>query len=215
MAFSEADQGKHWMGHVGLADRGNNPAGVVNPQEGALYLYDDGSSPHLYKLMCYHSSAWIVLCTLDHGALADLLDDSHPQYLKLNGGMVPTGDLNMGGQLLMPSTGVAGTKEYGQFLTKGHSAESHPALGNASVVKDGIISGTKLKISTVEYNDTIGAFVSKYIPLSYYGFVPQVLLQNGSNTEDVTLLLYPGGLVLYNNSILTYTYRVRQRYLSV
>lgn len=214
--FVEADQGKHWPGHVAVADKGNNAGAITNPQEGSIYLYDGGAG--LYKLMCYHSAAWIVMCTLDHGSLSNLLTDSHTQYLKLNGGTIPTGDLVMGTHLLMPGTGVAGTKEYGQFLTMGHKAESHPTLGDAAVIKSGVISATKLKITSADVaSGTIAPGDSISVGLHSYGFVPQVLIEAGSSTSLVWMGFGQHGLYLHHSGNFwdpTYNYRVRQRYIS-
>lgn len=219
--WDSVGKGIHRKGWAGTCMIGDDTADVTNPREGSLYLYDDGGSPNLYKIMMYHGGAWIELTTLDHGTLTGLLDDDHPQYLKngTHGVDVVTSDLLMGDQLLVPLADPGGSyNAYGGLLLYGHKKHSHYPLGAHTVVKADSIYGANLISSVYEVSGTVGPWTQVCWGLPSRSFLPQILVETSGGVYRVVRICANVnsagyGLSIANSELSGYSYRLRVRYM--
>jgi hypothetical protein len=137
---ADKDDGSHRGGYVTVLDKGDEAArdAVANMQDGALFLMQVGDDLQLQLYIA--GTGWVQAGTLDHGALSNLDQNTHTQYLLKTGGVM-AGDFNMGSYSLELATGLA--TQLG-FVQIPHMDEEHPGLGNKAVVKDGDIGRAKL-----------------------------------------------------------------------
>lgn len=75
----------------------SSPAGLV--ADWGLVLPPNAGAAN--QFLRTNGAGVTVWATPDHGQLAGLLDDDHPQYVLTNGGRVMTGSLNMGGNSII------------------------------------------------------------------------------------------------------------------
>jgi len=208
---TEFDTGRHRAGYVTVMDKGNAAAmaAVSNPQEGALYLLTSGSDLQVHIRT---GGAWVKLSSIDHAALAGLTDDDHPMYIRKNGGTMG-GDLDMGGQLLDTAEGSA--QKYSGFTLFRHRSSQHASLGATTVIANGILTATEVKISQTEVSGALNDGTWVTVAISYTAFFPQVYV-SGSYDRDVWIT--PGvnarEIGIVNDSGSNRTYRLRYEWVA-
>lgn len=157
--YSDKDDGSHRPGRTTVLLEGDTATrDALSPQEGALYLLDDGE---FLQLQGYFSGAWTDIATLDHGELSDLVvGNPHPQYiLNVEGELSGDADslLDMNGNQVhveVYSESFAGMTLYR------HRSQEHPSLGSHSVIKDGAVPISYLVNRQVSWAGEIGGLTT-------------------------------------------------------
>ena len=182
--FTDEDTGRHRPGYVTVLDKGNAGAmaGVVNPQEGALYLMTDGADLQVH---IYTGGAWVKLSSVDHDLLTGRDDNDHPWYLRRDGGTLQDGDLDLGGFVL--ETPEAAADKYGGFTLFRHRSAGHASLGNIDVIADGILTSTEIKISQHEVSGALADGAWLKCTMVNCAFFPQVCV-SGAYDKDIWIL---------------------------
>lgn len=227
--YTEKDDGSHRGGYVQVMDKGDAAAmaAVSDPQEGCLFLVEDGSKLSIY---CYYDAAWNLIGSNDHGELTGLTDDDHAQYLKKDGGLMEA-NLNMGSNFLIAP--LSGLNEYGSFTLYGHRSQSD-AHGGDDGIRDEAVDGVtnaKIKIGEHETSGTINPadwtntgtfYYARVAPtlVSDYIFLPQVCWTRGD--AGTSAIFVPGEVgsdepfaIHFRNDTVqdTVNYRIRLRYV--